>query len=230
LSLLALSTTFLLAAGPAPDFYFEQTTVTLTGGRPSGPGVTSRVWYAGRKIRLEAGDAPGGPAFILRLDTGKAYRLDPARKTAVVLDAERLQTRSQMDLSAAGNAMGAEEEGSARTVALKTPRTVAGYACRGYRITAGATVMDLYVTSQLPLGIDRFADFLEWTGADQALGGLLTEIRKLPGFPLETRSRVTVGEEVHETRATVTRILVGAQPLSLFDPPLDYHLEREDEP
>lgn len=227
--LLAFSAVLLLAAGPAPDFYFEQTTTTLVDGVATGPGVFSRVWHGDRKMRLESGDSPGGPAFILRLDTGRAYRLDPARKIALVLDADSLRSRSQMDLRAAGSALGGEEAGSARTTSLGDSKVVAGYACRGYRITAGPTQMDLYVSSRIPVGIGRFADFLEWTGAEQALGAVLSEIRKLPGFPLETRTRMTVGGEVQETVSTVTRIRVGAQALSLFDPPLDYALEREDD-
>lgn len=227
--LLPFSAVILLSAGAAPDFYFEQTTVTLVDGVATGPGVASRVWHGDRKMRLESGDAPGGPAFILRLDTGKAYRLDPARRTATVLDAEDLRTRSQRDLQAAGSVLQSEEAGSARTTPLRAPKTLAGYPCRGYRITAGSTQVDLYVSSRIPVGIGRFADFLEWTGAEQALGAVLSEIRKLPGFPLETRTRVTVGSEVQETVATVTRIRVGAHALSLFDPPLDYELEREDE-
>ena len=74
--------------------------------------------------------------------------------------------------------------------------------------------MDLYVTRSLPVGVEAFADFLEWSGASQALGGLMAEIRKLRGFPLETRSRVTVLGEVHETRATVTHVEAGPQPAS----------------
>src|SRR5689334_13774819 len=64
------------------DVYFEQTTVVLKDGRASGPGVVSRVWYAGQRMRLEPGGATGGPALILRLDQGKAFRLDPERKRA----------------------------------------------------------------------------------------------------------------------------------------------------
>lgn len=227
--LLSSAVLLLLPAGPAPDFYFEQTTTTLVDGVATGPGVSSRVWHADRKMRLESGDSPGGPALILRLDTGRAYRLDPSRKIALVLNADSLRSRSQMDLRAAGNALGAEEAGSARTTSLGDSKVVAGYACRGYRIAAGPTQMDLYVSSGIPVGIGRFADFLEWTGAEQALGAVLSEIRKLPGFPLETRTRMTVAGEVQETVSTVTRIRVGAQALSLFDPPLDYALEREDD-
>jgi hypothetical protein len=37
--------------------------------------------------------------------------------------------------------------------------------------------MELYVTEGIPLAVDAFTDFLEWSGASQALGGLLAEIR-----------------------------------------------------
>jgi len=227
----ALALSFLLPAEAIPGLYFEQTTVTYSAGRPTGPGVASRVWCAGKKMRLEAGDEKGGPAFILRLDPPAAYRLEPFRKAAVRVDVARLQTKSQMDLSMAGDLMGAEgdDTGNARTRPLGTHRTIAGLSCEGFRITAGSTVMDLCVTRSLPVGVEAFADFLEWSGASQALGGLMAEIRRLQGFPLETRSQVTVLGEVHETRATVTRVEAGPQPASLFEPPPGYQIVTEDQ-
>ena len=70
------------------------------------------------------------------------------------------------------------------------------------------------------LGPLRDADDLPWasTPSPSSWNGraprsrwaaILDEMRKLPGFPLETRSRVTVLGEVHETRSTVTRVKVG---------------------
>jgi hypothetical protein len=88
--------------------------------------------------------------------------------------------------------------------------------------------MEVYVTRALPVGIEGFADFLEWTGAEAALGGVLGELRKLPGFPLETRTRVTVLGRVHETVSTVTSVKVGPQPASLFEPPRDFRLVVEE--
>lgn len=160
---MTVAASFLLAllapAGAAGgDVYFEQITVSTVRGAAAGPGVASRVWYAGKRMRMEAGDGPRGPAFILRLDTGRAWRLDPATKTALAIDLDRLRSQAQMDLAMAGDLMGAEE-GSARTAPLPAPKTIAGYPCRGFRITSGASVMDVYVTDALPVGIEAFADF-----------------------------------------------------------------------
>ena len=221
-----------LAAAPAaagPDLYFEQTTVVLEEGRPVGPGVVSRVWYAGRRMRLEPGDAPNGPALILRIDQGKAYRVDPAAKRVIVVDLERLRARAQMDLSLAGDLMGAGEDARVRTSALRGTRTIAGHVCRGFRISSASATLDLYVASDLPIGISAFADFLEWSGATQSLAGFVEELRKLPGFPLETRSRVTVLGDVQETLSTVTWLKVGPAERRLFEPPPGYRLEPETE-
>ncbi len=212
----------LLLAAPPSDVYFEQLVVSSAEDLPAGPGTLSRVWYSGRKMRMEGGDAAGGPALILRLDLGKAWRLDPEEKTAVEIDAEELRSQTQTDLAMAGDLMGSDAEGAARTQPLKAPKTIAGYACRGFRITARSTVMDVYVTDAIPLGIASFTDFLDWSGASQALGGVLAEIRRLPGFPLETRSRVTVLGQLHETLSTVTKVRVGAHPPGLFIPPPGY--------
>jgi hypothetical protein len=220
-----------LAAPPsAPaDVYFEQTTMAWSGGRPAGAGVVSRVWYGGRRMRMEAGGVAAAPALILRLDRGKAYRVDPAQRRVVVIDAERLRTRSHMDAAMAGELMGATEGARVRTAALPGERTVAGYRCRGFRISGGSTVMDLWVTSALPIGIETFAGFLEWSGAAQSLGPLLGEIRRLPGFPLQSRSRVTVMGETQETVATVTHVKVGAHGPEVFEPPAGYRLVEEAE-
>jgi hypothetical protein len=216
------------APGPSTDVYFEQTTVAYQGGRPSGPGVASRIWYGGQRMRMEAGGVESAPALILRLDQGKAYRIDPAQRRVTVLDAERLRTRGQMDSAMAGELMGAA---NARVVTTNLPgeRTVAGYRCRGFRISGGTMVMDLWVTAALPVGIETFAGFLEWSGAADSLGPFLGELRRLQGFPLLSRSRVTVMGETHETVATVTRVKVGPHEAGVFDPPAGYRLVEEAE-
>lgn len=222
----------LLAASPAPaarDVYFEQTTTVFRDGQASGPGVVSRVWYAGPRMRLEPGGEIGGPALILRIDEGKAYRVEPALKRAVVVDLDRLRAQAQMDLSLAGDLMGAGEDARVRTSELREGRTIAGHPCRGFRITGASAVLDLYLASDLPVGISAFADFLEWSGATQSLAGFMEELRKLPGFPLETRSRVTVLGEVQETLSTVTRVRMGPADSRLFEPPPGYRLEADAE-
>ena len=218
----------ILAAAPGarPGVYFEQTVVSSKGGRAAGPGVSSRVWHGGPgRMRMEAGGIEGGPALILRLDEGRAWRLDPAAQTAVALDLERLRERSRMDLGLAGQLMSALDE--PRVSELAGERLIAGHRCRGYRLRAPSAVLDLYLTRELPIGIEAFADFLEWSGAREALGPLLRRIRVLRGFPLQTRSRVSVLGEVHETVSTVTRVTVGPLPPALFAPPSDYRVVVE---
>jgi hypothetical protein len=222
--------TVLLAAAPSTPagMSFEQTTVSVTPDGPAGPGVVSRVYYSGRRIRLEAGGTTQGPAFLLRLDQGRAYRLDPEARTATELDVDRLRAQAQMDASMAGDLMGlGEDSPRPRPAALRGARTIAGHACRGYRVRAGSTVMDLWLAEDLPVGIGTFAEFLEWTGASSSLGGLIGALQELRGFPLETRTRVNVLGEVHETLSTVTRVTLQNPPAALFEVPAGYTLVRE---
>ena len=226
----ALAALALAAAPVATDVYFEQTTVPWADGKPAGAGVASRVWHGGQRLRMEAGGVSPSPALILRLDEGKAYRVEPALKRVSVMSAERLRTRSQMDAAMAAELMGTDLDTRARTTGLPGERTIAGYRCRGFRVQAGAMVMDLWVTSALPVGMEAFAGFLDWSGAADSLGPLLGEIRRLPGFPLQSRSRVTVLGGTQETVATVTKVKVGPHPAGTFEPPAGYRLEQEDWP
>jgi hypothetical protein len=214
----------LVAGAERRGVFFEQTTVTFVDGVQAGPGVVTRTWSSGQRMRMEASGGTDAPAFILRLDEGRAFRLFPSEKTATEIDLGRLRAQSQMDLSTAGALLGGAEEGEARTAELKVPRTIAGHVCRGFRLTAGSTVLDLYVAPQIGLGIGDFEDLLLWTGAAQALGALLDEMRKLPGFPLETRSRVDVLGRQQETVSTITRIQVGPQPPALFELPPGFQI------
>lgn len=221
-SALALS----LAASPlAPGLYFEQTTIVYVEGQPAGPGVHTRTWHAGRKMRLEAGDAAAGPALVLRLDLDRAWRLDPARRVAVELDVARLRARSQADAAVAAGMTGGGEEGAVRSTPLPGSRTIAGYSCRGFRLAGPGVQMVLWVAETLPIGVETFAEFLEWSGASRSLGGLLAEIRALPGFPLQTSTRVEVGGGTRETVSTVTAIRVGPQPADLFEIPEGWTIE-----
>lgn len=219
--LLAWSVPVAAPSSGAADVYYEQLTVVSAGGEVPGPGVRSRVWYAGRKARMESGEAEGGPALILRLDQGAAWRIDPAERTAERLDLEALRAQSRSETALAGELMGAGEPGTVRTSPLP-PRTIAGHECRGWRLKAGSAVLDVYTTSAIPVRMEAFAEFLEWTGAAEALAGLWEEMRKLPGFPLETRAQVDVLGDIQETVSTVTRLKVAPIPAAMFEPPAGY--------
>jgi hypothetical protein len=218
-------TLVLLATSAAPGLYFEQTTIVYQDGEPAGPGVETRTWHAGESMRLEAGDAPGGPALVLRLDLGRAWRLEPQRHVAVELDVERLRARSQADAAVAAGLTGGGEEGAVRTTPLEGSRTIAGHVCRGFRLTGPSVQMVVWVAETLPVGVDSFARFLEWSGASRSLEGLLSQIRVLPGFPLQTHTRLRIGGVTRETVSTVTVIRVGPQPPELFEVPEGWSVE-----
>jgi hypothetical protein len=218
---LGLLVLVLLAKAP-PQVYFEQTTTTSVAGEAPGPGVRSRVWYAAQRMRMEAGGAGEGVALILRLDQGLAYRIDPARKEAVRLDLAALRTRVREDSAAAGMLMGGDA--SFRVSALPGTRRIAGFDCQGYRLRAGSTTMDVQVAPGAPARVDAFAEFLSWSGVGDAAPGLVEAIRALPGFPLETRSRVAVLDEVRETVSTITVVRVGPVEPARYDPPPGYRI------
>ena len=210
------------AVAEPQGLYFEQTTRVVPQDGSEGGGVKSRVWHAAQRMRLEAGDAPGGPALVLRLDEGRALRLDPEARVAYEIDPKALRARSHQDASVAGSLIGAEDV--PRTTALPGKRTIAGHACSGFRLRSRAASVELWVAADLPRA-SVFADFLDWSGAAQALPGLVAAIRELPGFPLETRTRVSVLGESQETVSTVTRIRMGPQPSALFEVPAGWRLE-----
>jgi len=178
-------------------------------------------------MRLEAADGGAGPALVLRLDEDRVLRLDPETKTATELDPERLRARSQSDAALAAGLMGATGEDELRSTALPGARTIAGHACRGYRIAGRFVTVEAWVAQDVPVRASVFADFLEWSGAGRALAGLVAAVRALPGFPLETRMRVSVLGEVQETVSTVTAIRVAVPPDSLFDVPAGWRVVRE---
>jgi hypothetical protein len=217
---------FALSAA-APGLYFEQTTALVQGGTAPQPGVRSRVWCAGRRMRLEAGGATGGPALVLRLDEDRVLRLDPDTRTATELDAARLRARSASDAAVAAGLMGGPGDERLRTSSLGATRTIAGHACQGYRIAGRSFAVETWVADDVAAHADVFADFLEWSGAAQALTGLVAAVRALPGFPLETRMRVNVLGEVKETVSTVTLIRASALPAELFEVPAGWRLMDE---
>ena len=210
--------------GPAPPgVYYEQITQSVVGTQPRGAPVRTRVYSTGRRMRLESGEAPGGPALVLRLDEGRGFRLDPEAKTASLVDLTRLRAQSQMDLSVAGEALGATEEGAARTTPLRATKVVAGRTCRGFQIASPQASLEVYV-ADVGVGIEAFTDFLEWSGARQSLGALLDELRGLPGFPLETRVRAKVNGENVTTVTTVTKIELGPLAPALFEVPAGFRM------
>ncbi len=202
----------------AADVYFEQETMARFNDQP-GRRVVSRVWHSGPRMRIETGEPGEAAALILRLDTEQAFRLDPQHRRYETLDLAKLRTRSHLELATAADLMGGDQ---ARSQPLEQSRVVAGHRCRGVRIRSGSVVMDLYLTDELPVGMETFARLLEWSGADQALGPILAEVRKLSGFPMLTRTRLQIAGGIQETLATVTAIRVGPIPDERFAPPPDF--------
>jgi len=217
----------LLAAAAPRAVHFEQTTSVIEAGRPAGPGIVSRVWVSGPRLRLEPGAIADGRALILRLDQGRGWRLDPQRKVAVVLDLETLRARAHMDSSAAADLMGAGGDAPVRAVSRPGLRTIAGRRCSVWRLSAATTTMEVCLAPSVPVGVEAFADLLHWSGADASLAPLLDRLRELRGFPLETRSRVTILGEPHETLSTVTKLVVGPVDSRLFAPPAGWSEEPD---
>jgi len=213
-----------LAAGPAPHVYFEQTTYVARDGRPPETGIVSRVWTTGRRMRLEVGPPELARPLILRLDDGSAYRLDPDRKTATAIDLDALRTHAHLDASTAGDLLGAAQDGVVRTIELDERRTIAGHACRGFRIRAPEAEIEIYVSADVGVGVEAFTALLEWSGAAQSLGPVLDEIRKLPGFPMRTHARIRVAGQVHETLSEVSAVRVETHDETLFEPPTGYRV------
>jgi hypothetical protein len=222
----ALMTLALVSAAPA-ELYFEQTTVVRQAGIPAGAGVRTRVYCSGKRLRLESGDAAGGPALLLLLDEGRVFRLDPDSRVAVELDAARLRSRSQSEAAVAAGLMGGASAEDLREKPLEGQRTIAGQTCRGFRLSGPSVTIDVWVAETLPVRADVFADFLEWSGAEQALSGLVAAVRRLPGFPLETRTRVSVLGEVQETVSTVTLVRLAPQPARRFEIPPGWRVVKE---
>jgi hypothetical protein len=217
-----------VASVPATDgarapVYFEQQTETLVDGQPSGPTLRSRAWIAGRKLRLEREDAPAGSALIIRLDQGRALRVDAERHVVSQIDLDQELTQSRIEMGVAGDLMG----GRVRVAPLKAPRRIAGFDCRGHRIETDAGSVDVWMTSDLPLDAQVFSEFLQWLGADESMGPYLDALRRLPGFPLETHSRLQISGRRVETRSKVTRVRVEAVDESLFEVPAGYRQETE---
>jgi hypothetical protein len=206
------------AAEPGSVF-FEQTATASVDGKAR-PAAKSRVYWRGNKIRMESGDTFAPVVVLLDLDLNQGYKLDTKTKTAVPIDMGALQTQSNLGFSMAGEVV--DPPGGLRTVELPGRRVIAGHSCAGYRIRGRDVQLDVWVAKLPGVSIDTFADFLEWSGASQSLGNLLPELRKLPGFPLSTHSRLTRSGRVYETKGTITAI--KTEPLSpeLFDVPGTY--------
>src|SRR5262245_32036268 len=118
-----------LVPAATTQVYYEQT-VRMSRDGQAAQTASAKVYWAGRRMRMETGDA----VFVLQLDTGKAYRLLPAERVAVQLDAERLQARSQLDLSTASDAMDVGPDTNVRESRLEEVKTIAGYHCQGHRL------------------------------------------------------------------------------------------------
>jgi Domain of unknown function (DUF4412) len=220
----------LLGSGPAApagrskpmSVFFEQTATTNVDGKAGAP-VRSRVFWRGQSVRMESGDLLQPEVLLLDLARNRAVRLDGKTKTAAVLDMAALRSHANLEFSMAGDAAGADDADRMRTVPIEGTRTIAGYVCEGHRIRGRSLSMDVWTSTAVPVPMSLFTDFLEWSGAAQSMGGLLPEIEKIGGFPMQTRSRLTVGSHTYETLATIVQIKTEPLAATLFETPAGYH-------
>jgi len=214
------------AAEPAHgDIYFEQRVETHVDGQPAGAVVEARVWFQGSKLRLESGPAGAAlhQALIVRLDQGTAFRLDSDKRTAQAIDIAAERERSRLEMGTAGDRIGAQP----RIARLRRERVIAGYRCTGHQLQTDAGVIEMWLSTAVPADFTTFSRLLEWLGAEEALAPYLEALRRLPGFPLETRVETVSGARRVQTRATVTRLRVEGLPQALFEVPAGYRaLER----
>ena len=210
-----------------PPAWREELLSAARPGRLEGRPEPTRTWPAvragWRDLLWPSPRAWGGLAAAWCLILGfhlpdADRRTMPAMASSQGLSGEETAAAIREQRQLLADLMGAGE-GEARTTPLREGKTIAGYPCRGYRITSASSVVDVYVTDALPVRMDAFADLLEWSGATQSLAGLMGELRRLPGFPLLTRSRVTVMGTQHETVSTVTKVEVGPLAPALFERP-----------
>ena len=117
--------------------------------------------------------------------------------------------------------------GRLRSTSLAARRTIAGHPCRAFRISGGTVAIEAWVAEDLVLPADLFADFVTWSGAAQALPDLVAAIRALPGFPLETRMRVSVLGTPQETVSTITAIRLLSIAEERFSIPRGWRIVRE---
>jgi hypothetical protein len=228
---LALASVLLLVQPKAAprDVYFEQRTVTYSEGRAQDQGVLAKVWHSGSRIRFERADTPPGAALILNLAEGSGFRLDPASKIAWRVDMDLLRGEAQSDMSLAGSLIGAEAEQRVRLTELAERRAIAGHVCRGYRVRVESATWELWLAADVPVSMAQFVEYLEWSGASQAMGALLDEIARLPGFPMQTRVRATVQGRTIETVATIERLTLGPLAPHLFQPPPGFKIQQEED-
>jgi hypothetical protein len=227
----AILSALLLAAPPTSragtarsrptQLYFEQTTSQTVDGRDEGSSRV-RVWCAGQRLRMEGPDVN---VLILRLDQGRAYRLERGTKTAHVYPA----TGPALELAQADLPMDAETA-VPKPQRLARDKVIAGHRCRGYRLSVGAAELEVYTAPDLPSGVEAFQAFLGWSGADQTLRSFLAALRQLPGLPLETRARVRSGASVRETLARISVVSLGPVQPGLFEPPAGYRRVEDESP
>ena len=173
-------------------------------------------------MRLEAGGTRRGARVRAAARPGQGVSPRPRGEDGRPSSTSSACARSaQMDLSVAGDLMGGGEEAGARTAAPQDPEDhrrlplprLSDHGGLGHdgplREPGGALSASMPSPSS-------------WTGPAPAsrCGGLLDEMRKLPGFPLETRSRVyRAGRGARDPRPPSPGSRWAPLPSSLFEVP-----------
>lgn len=198
----------------AQDLYVEQCVqITVSDGQPTQE-MPFKIWVTPDKMRVDQSLA-GGITIIMRSDLGKIW----------VIHANRYMERPLAELQKSAEAASKMLGDANMQIDLKTTgntRKIGEWNCQEYllSVTGGMPIaLQIWVTPEVKIDSSLYAKMNEAMGANPMMSPILQRMREIPGYPIETVTKVAMGGQVMESTTTVKKISQKKIDPSVFELP-----------
>jgi Domain of unknown function (DUF4412) len=221
----------------------QDLTVTSKVSKGDGPSTTETSYYTNAKMRIGEGN---GREMIADFASGTMTTLDNAKKEYSVITqadidammaqadarAKEMEARTQKMPPEMREKMAAMMGQFAASVEVKKGtggRTIAGYPCQNWIVTMGQMMtMEHCVSSEIAIppgtfeAMKRFTASMAAGPAAKSMIGMWDKFKEMKGFPLATKTTMSIMGRSDVSTKEVTDVKKGPVPASAFEVPADY--------
>ena len=189
---------------------------------------TSKTYVAHDKMKVASSD-PEGADMLLDPTTGLMTFLNHANKEYYQINAKSMmQGMSQPGLEQMRAML---EQTKISVEATDETKKINDWNCRKYKVTKTGMMeieQEIWATEEVDINLDRYNELMSMSGPDGLLGdseagkAQRTEMEKIKGYPILSKSKMNMMGSTMETESEVKIIRQEPMQAEMFEIPKDY--------
>lgn len=190
------------------NYYIEKKTESFIGGKPLGKATVIKLWIQKDRIKYFKSDDKDS-YLIIRMDEEKAYQINHNKKTVKKMDLKERFAAIEKEIQVA----------SKKTGKKKKINKWDAYQVLITSVNKGkSTEVEYWLSDEIELPIETRLQVADYFGQRK----IIEELKKYPGYPVETRVHLKIEEEKIEMITRLEKFEKKKIEDHLFKIPLGY--------